>query len=922
MNKALISEDNLTNIADALRAKLQTQDTFSAAEMAAAVTSIPSAHGPKTITANGVYNAVDDSLDGYNSVDVQVPMPTYNSGTLTATQNGTYNASDNGYDGFSQVNVEVPAPVTGALSVTTNGDYNAASAGYDGFNDVHVAVPIPTYNSTTLAVTSNGVYNAVTAGYDGYSEVNVQVPSGGSNLGTKDIIFNGLYNANDYGYDGFSQVNVQVPAGVEVPPLVVNNSSADEPCYFTTSLIRWFNYPVTIPEGVVDVSNMFMDYINFNQPIIMPDSVTNCKWMLVGCENFNQSVTLSNNLIDGYGIFQYCPNFNQPITLPNSIINAGTMFFECPNFNQQVNIPKNTKSIYCMFYHCTNYRPTSFEIPYNIENASRLFESTGADFDVKNVYIHKNTGTLNVCNMLKAAGRNASVGKRVNVYCNNLSMINGAATGQANSLYNGAVTWTAMENGYYNDATKINLYLYNNIFYETNASLYAKYQGNSTFDAVIRMSDDVTNCAQMLNFCPNFNSSVKIGNNVTDAGALLRNCYNFDQPITIPNGVINCRTLLQETNFNHPLVVPDSVVNCKWLLSGDCNFNSLLTLGNSVSDCSYMLQGWGQDSQPAGIFNQPLIIPESAGNCRSMLVAQPLFNQPIIIPNNVFDIREMFRLCYNMKSDIVLGTNCMANCSNFLRNSGYEGNIYAYDNLMTANMFYGKTNDTGRINYHVVGGSDDTVGLVEMLPAYLTNRTETWVYDSTNDILGSDTANIYFYFNWNGSIPGYSYLNYYSKDGLTMLHSEGYWDGFNGRWSYGSDDWSDEPNGSPVAGIKDNITENTDIYYAGEDISYEALHIYTKSTGGSDAAMYITHGAWDGEEFTADSEPVSLAYGSASAGVSYNGLVSIKYPYSSLKWGATALKNITDGTNNYSSGDLIREWSYSAQQDFYVWERE
>ena len=58
--------------------------------------------GTKSISANGIYNASDDSLDGYNSVIVQVPVPTFNTAVLNVVTNGVYNAAASGYDGYSE----------------------------------------------------------------------------------------------------------------------------------------------------------------------------------------------------------------------------------------------------------------------------------------------------------------------------------------------------------------------------------------------------------------------------------------------------------------------------------------------------------------------------------------------------------------------------------------------------------------------------------------------------------------------------------------------------------------------------------------------------------------------------------------------------------------------------------------------------
>ena len=62
---------------------------------------------PKTITANGTYNAADDSLDGYSSVTVNVPSgtPTLQSKTAAPSESQITITPDSGYDGLSSVTV-------------------------------------------------------------------------------------------------------------------------------------------------------------------------------------------------------------------------------------------------------------------------------------------------------------------------------------------------------------------------------------------------------------------------------------------------------------------------------------------------------------------------------------------------------------------------------------------------------------------------------------------------------------------------------------------------------------------------------------------------------------------------------------------------------------------------------------------------
>lgn len=81
------------------------------------VTNNGGAEGTKTITQNGTYNAIDDSLDGYSTVTVNVSGGS-TLGTKTITQNGIYNASSDNYDGYSQVTVNVSGGGSGRIGLS------------------------------------------------------------------------------------------------------------------------------------------------------------------------------------------------------------------------------------------------------------------------------------------------------------------------------------------------------------------------------------------------------------------------------------------------------------------------------------------------------------------------------------------------------------------------------------------------------------------------------------------------------------------------------------------------------------------------------------------------------------------------------------------------------------------------------------
>ena len=121
MSQGLVERQNLEDIADAIRSKNGSSDTYTPAEMAQAISGIHTADEvvlvQKTVNANGQYNASDDSADGYSGVRVNVP--------------NSYSASD---EGKVVSNGDLVAQTS--KNINTNGTHDTTSN-----NSVVVDVP-------------------------------------------------------------------------------------------------------------------------------------------------------------------------------------------------------------------------------------------------------------------------------------------------------------------------------------------------------------------------------------------------------------------------------------------------------------------------------------------------------------------------------------------------------------------------------------------------------------------------------------------------------------------------------------------------------------------------------------------------------------------------------------------------------------
>ena len=155
MSKVLVTESSLESIADAIRAKNGTENTYKPGQMAAAIEALP---GPstlvsKSITQNGSYDPEDDDADGYSAVTVNVP--------------NSYAAGD---EGKVVTNGALVAQTARSEEITVNGTYNTTE---------NNSVTVNTAGGSTLitkTIEANGTYNAVDDSADGYSSVTVNVP--------------------------------------------------------------------------------------------------------------------------------------------------------------------------------------------------------------------------------------------------------------------------------------------------------------------------------------------------------------------------------------------------------------------------------------------------------------------------------------------------------------------------------------------------------------------------------------------------------------------------------------------------------------------------------------------------------------------------------------------------------------------------
>lgn len=130
MENVLVNEQNLKDIAEAIRNKNKTDETYTPGEMAAAIGELKTEFvtEDKVITENGIYTP-GDGVDGFREVAVDVNFVT---DTLEVTQNGYFTPPD-GVDGFVRVDVNVPGEIIPPQAFEISGDCKYKFTG-DGWN--------------------------------------------------------------------------------------------------------------------------------------------------------------------------------------------------------------------------------------------------------------------------------------------------------------------------------------------------------------------------------------------------------------------------------------------------------------------------------------------------------------------------------------------------------------------------------------------------------------------------------------------------------------------------------------------------------------------------------------------------------------------------------------------------------------------
>lgn len=891
MAQGLISDAYLYDIANAIRNKTGFVNNFYPSEMANAINAIPTGGGSnlgtKTITANGIYNALDDSLDGYNSVNVQVSsdividddgwlLQSFNLPVIISENVTNCATMFNGFNAFNQP-IEIPnsvtvcswmfrfaqsfnqplvipdsvigcgnmlfgasaynSPVTFGSSVT---NCLQAIGNCESFNQ---DVTIPHKCSTAYKMLFNDVSfsknvyidnaDATSFNYQGLLE-------GCNNSLVKNVFCYDLSKVNGSGTVKNGIVNAAITwtettngyYNAEYNIYLYNNYLGplrDQSYYQRFQANEFFNLAINTTNTVQNMAFAVNFCTNFNNTVQISDSVTNCVSMFNGCWNFNAPITIGNNVVDMGAMFRNCNNFNQPITIPNTAINCRTLL-QGTSYNHPLTIPdKVTNCKWMLFNACDFNQPLS--LGNNVIDCQQMLEAYY--WDDATSTDHFEGGNFNQ-----------------DIYF-------------PYSVANYKFTLAGQQN------------------FEKNIYINNRLADSINTDSMLLMDEPVGGYKRKNVFCYNLsilnrtstNTLVGEGTPITWT-AIDNGYYNADYNIYLYNNYLGKQggssltsmiSVFAKRNFNLPVSMEDTVTDCYNMLANCFNFNSPVEFSNN-------LQNGQRAMRLCNNFNLPITVPASLTDTYQMFGYCTNLNSPITFTHGLTNMYGMFRHCDNLNQPLNI-PNTVVNCYEAICYTAMNCDVYIPASVTDCVYMMSGTNVFEGNIY--INGTPNCKGLLE--DRDYTTRVNIFCNDLS--ILTGTT----------------------SSDSITDLDMT----------------WTEMTNGY--------YNEQYNIYlynnYEGEPLpTPNALHIYTKSTGGSDAAMYVQGGTWDGSTFSPIGTVNSLIYTAAGSGVEYDGIVNLKYPGSN--WYANALTPVNDGTNNYNSGDLIKTWPYSSSVNFYVYKRE
>ena len=250
-----------SDIANSLRSKMGSQDTFTPSQMAPAINNIPTGIVPFD-DVNCMY------VSGVNDVAIEVEQ--YNNPIVNASELFAFN--------YNMI-------------------YDKYYIGYSVF-DISGCFSSSNFNKPVIINSRQGMFN-MSGCFQMSPEFNQPVTFINTRVYDMSYCFGVCTNFNQ---------------PITIPDDVYNMYACFTGC-------SKFNQPITIPNEIGNMASCFSDCSNFNQPITIPDksrAVINMARCFSGCTNLNQPIIFGSGVNNVAMCLYNCVNFNSSLYFNNS----------------------------------------------------------------------------------------------------------------------------------------------------------------------------------------------------------------------------------------------------------------------------------------------------------------------------------------------------------------------------------------------------------------------------------------------------------------------------------------------------------------------------------------------------------------------------------------------------------------------------
>lgn len=396
MSKVLVDENNLTSIANAIRAKSGLSDTFKPGEMAVAITNIPSGGGSVESQAVNFYNYDGTIVNSYTKEEFlrleSLPTPPVNPGLTSEgwnwTLEGIKQCLNEGTAELNVGNVVVPSDlstriivniskgllnpvmtiyINGTINIDWGDDTELEEATGSDFSTLEnishtysqpgeYTIRVHCVDDSQFGIrgTSSGYGTLIWGNRNGVSNINtsyectlIELNMGKGAMLAGSYTFSGFHNLAKLSISNESGATVNRPfhscrtiKHITIP----NNGAFDDKTDLFREMTSLSSY--SLPQSFTTIQNYTFSNCTSLYRIKLPSTITSIGTYAFSSNSSLKSADLSATKITSLNanLFASC-SYIKEIKLPSTITSLGNSVFTGCNYLQTINLPENLTSI-------------------------------------------------------------------------------------------------------------------------------------------------------------------------------------------------------------------------------------------------------------------------------------------------------------------------------------------------------------------------------------------------------------------------------------------------------------------------------------------------------------------------------------------------------------------------------------------------